>query len=357
MIGGTTAWIFGVAFGLSLFLGYALAYSRFCTLGAVIEGCFLGGGARLGAWMMALMVAMVGVEWLKQSGVLLIDTRPPYLNPTIYPLRHVVGGLLFGVGMFLANGCPSRQLVYLGLGSVRALIVITVIGVSSWVVQNGLYDWIFWPWISLVRFEIVRGDGTGGDLEAILGIPTLWIVGLGVISGLSMLWRYRRWRRYREAMGGWGLGFAIVGIWWLTGGVWGQEWQLENDFALSPSWGVATQSLTFVSPLSDSINWGVQHFELRQITIGMVIVLGIVMGAAIFGALGQQWACQQIPKRRELLMMVLGSGLMGIGGVLGLGCSVGQGVTGLATLSLGSFISASAMVFGVWFCAHILESR
>ena len=61
-----------------------------------------------------------------------------YLQPSFSAPLMFVGGLLFGYGMVLSNGCGSRALVLLGRGNLRSLVVVIVLGIAAQMTLKGL---------------------------------------------------------------------------------------------------------------------------------------------------------------------------------------------------------------------------
>ncbi|HSE76459.1 MAG TPA: YeeE/YedE family protein [Alphaproteobacteria bacterium] len=341
--------LFGFAIGLVF--GAAAQRTNFCTMGAVSDLVLMGDSRRMRAWLLAIAVAILGSAALHLAGAVDLG-KSIYLTANFGWLGAVVGGLMFGFGMVLAGGCGSRTLVRLGAGNLKALVVILVLGVAAYMTLRGL--------IAVVRVGVIeptnidlRGWGLAsqGLPEAIASMsdiePTIVraIVALGAGGGLfAFALADPKFRAARaQALGAAAIG-ATIPAGWLATGVLGAD-----DFEPAP-----LASLTFVAPVGDSLVY-LMTFSGASITFGIGAVGGVIAGAAVAAVASGTYRLESFTDARDMLRHLAGGAAMGVGGVLALGCTIGQGITGLSTLALGSLIAFVSIVGGAVYALKYLE--
>ena len=339
---------------LALVLGFLAARTDFCTLGGISDWLNMGATGRMRAWLLAIAVAMLGVGVLEYSGRLdMSETFPPYRTAPFVWLRYVLGGAMFGVGMTLASGCVNKNLIRVGAGNLKSLVVLMVIGLCAYVMMwTEFYATFFAPWMSLTTVAIPGGQSLDAVMAASLGLTagaTLRAV-VALSIGAMLLIFCLRSSEFRENPhywgGGLGVGLLVTAAWYLTGPGLGAAWQDWAAMADAPPLRVATQSLTFVSALGDGFRYLREPTNSGLITFSAVSALGVIAGsflnALVSGGLRVEWFKDSATVRTHLI----GAVLMGIGGSLAMGCTIGQGVTGVSTLALGSFLALFSIIAG-----------
>lgn len=337
-------------FGLSLLFGVLAQRTRFCTMGAVADIVNLGDWTRMRMWVLAMAVAMLGFNGLVALGELsAADTI--YAGPRLTWLSALVGGAMFGFGMVLASGCGSRTLVRIGGGSLKSLVVFLVMGLAAYMTLRGLTG--VWRVETVDRVSVVLPGGQ--DLPSLFsdGAGTRGALALALGSSVSMLliaWVLSRpeGRRAETWLGGAGIGFVVTAVWWVSGRL---GYVAEDPNTLEEAF-VATQSrrmesLSFVAPAAYALDWLLYYSDAaRRLTLGIVSVVGVVLGAALQALFKREFRWEGFRDTEDTAHHLLGATLMGIGGVTALGCTIGQGVSGLSTLALGSFIALAAILAG-----------
>lgn len=338
---------------LAMVLGATAGATRFCTMGGVSDWLNIGDTGRLLAWFMAIAVAIGGATLLEASGIVSLDaTRPPYRATEFAWPRYLLGGFLFGIGMVLASGCPTRNVLRVGSGSLKGLVVLLLVGISAWLMtRTDLYAIVFHSWLQ----HLSVNPGPLQDLGALLAAATgmdraaarMWLGGLLVLALLIPVLRSADFRSHRgNVIGGVVVGLCVTGAWYLTGGPWGRAWQDDALWLDQPPIGVGVQSYTFVNPLGETLTFIGNGGSLQLLTVGMVAVLGVLLGALAWNVLTGRFRWEWFTTLEDFLRHAAGAVLMGVGGVLALGCSVGQGITGVSTLALGSWLALAAMIIG-----------
>jgi uncharacterized protein len=341
----------GGAFLLGVVFGAVGQRVNFCTMGAVSDAATFGDWRRMRMWVLAIVVAIAGVALLQAAG--LVDvTKSLYTGPHIAWLSMIVGGFLFGFGMTLGSGCGSRTLIRLGGGNLKSLIVLVFIGISAYMTLKGLFA--VWRAVALdpVRFDV--GAPTS-DLPSVLvglGLPAAvktfipWIVAAAIAV---WIFASRSFRTTREMIvGGVVIGAVIVGGWYLSGHI----GYLAEDPATLEEKFVATnsgrmESFSFVAPVAYLFELLVYWTDTsRVLTFGIAGVLGMVVGAAAMALATRTFRWEGFTTTDDLVHHIAGGILMGFGGVTALGCTIGQGITGLSTLAIGSFLAFFSIVGG-----------
>ena len=330
-------------FVLAAVFGFVANRTNFCAMGAVSDMLHMGSRGRLGAWFFAAGLAILGTQWLHAAG--LVDlANAIYLTPNFGWLGYIVGGVAFGVGMTLAAGCGQRNLVRFGGGSLKALVVLLVLGITAYTTLRGL--------LGLARITVFEAPNVQLDLHGLddQGLATMLAAALGVenpdtvrtvlavvLGGGLIVFALAQSsfrRSFDNILAGIVIGLVVTSGWFLTG-------YLGND-DFDP---VPVESLTFIAPTGNAINY-VMTFTGSTINFGIAAVLGMVAGSFVYAVASGSFRVETFSTRPEMLSHLAGGLLMGFGGVLALGCTIGQGVTGMSTLAAGSLIALVSIIFG-----------
>lgn len=339
------------AFAASVLFGFIAQRSQFCTMGAVSDIVNMGSWSRMRMWGMAVGVAMIGFYVMGWLGW--IDTsKTIYGSGRILWLSALVGGGLFGFGMVLASGCGSKTLVRLGAGSLKALVVFFVMGFAAFATLRGIVAVMRVQSVDRVAFDL----GAGGTLpmwvtQATGMAPqTAGLLAALLLGGGLILWALTSadFRNANNLFGGLGLGLVVTLMWWVSGhlGFVPEHPETLDAVYLATNSG-RMESLTFTAPMAYSLDW-VIHFSdtSKVLTLGVASVAGVIVGAFIEARLSGSFRWEGFRDTRDTALHLVGAVCMGIGGVTAMGCTVGQGLSGLSTLSLTSVIAVAAIMVG-----------
>ena len=347
-------WLLWAALALGMAYGAIAQRSQFCTMGAVADVVNIGDWTRMRMWALAMGVAMLGFNAMVALGwVQAADSV--YAGSQLLWLSQAVGGLMFGFGMVLASGCGSKALVRIGGGNLKAMVVFLVLGFAAFATLRGVSAVLRVQTLDKVQLALPAGQDLPSLLGAIgldLGLaagPRALLLG-GLLGGALMLWSLVR-REGRSApvlQGGLGIGALVVAAWWLSG-VLGHVAEhpqtLEAVFLATNSQRM--ESLSFVAPLAYVLDGLLFYSDTsKRLTQGMVIVLGVIIGSGAMALASRSFRWEGFRGVEDTANHLIGAALMGVGGVTALGCTVGQGLSGLSTLSLGSFIAVAAIIGG-----------
>jgi hypothetical protein len=347
----TVAWL---SFAIAFILGAISARTQFCTLGAVSDIVNMNDWSRMRMWVLAMAIAILGAQGLYAAG--LIDlSKAFYVRPNFTWLSYLLGGTLFGVGMTLASGCGSRTLVRIGGGNVKSFVVLVFLGIAAYMTMKGLFGVWRVNYLDVVKVDVsASGTQEIGSLLASFGIAKKTAqIGTAVVVGLAMLVFVLKDADFRKNLDGWlgglGYGLAVIAGWYVTAHLgYGENPEtLETVFFGTNS--RTAESLTFVAPVGYSLEllmlWSDKSLA---VTFGVASTAGMILGAAAYLLLTKRFRWEGFANIEDTRNHILGGVLMGFGGVTALGCTIGQGVTGVSTLALGSFLALAAMIGGCY---------
>jgi hypothetical protein len=324
------------ALAIGLIYGSIGLLSGFCMLSSLRGWWAEGDGRLVRTYALAMGVAIAASQILAAAG--LIDLgKSIYLQSAFSAPVMFFGGLLFGYGMVLSNGCGSRALVLLGRGNLRSLVVVIILAIFAQMTLKGL--------IAPGRIAMVGASQTTvatNSLPALLSSLGLSAVGARMIAasllGALLIIFAFAYVPFRQSPGQIGAGIAVgllVAAGWCATGFLGAD-----DFNPTP-----VTSLTFIAPIADALQY-VMLSTGSTLNFGIVTVFGVFAGSFITALLTGRFHLEGYQSPRHMLRSAGGAALMGAGGVMAFGCSIGQGLTGLSTLALASFIAVAGIMLG-----------
>ena len=339
------------AFFLSVIFGAIAQRTHFCTMGAVSDIVTMGDWTRMRMWGMAVGVAMIGFYTLAAAGQL-DPAKTLYASGKFIWLSALVGGLLFGFGMVLASGCGSKTLVRIGGGNLKSVVVFFVMGIAAFATLKGVTGVVRVATVDRVAVEFSGNAALSTWLGGAAGLtPQGAGLALSLVLGLALIvWALvgRDFVRSDNLLAGLGLGAVIVAMWWVSGhlGYVTEHPETLQEAFLATNSGRA-EALSFVSPVAYTLDW-VMFFsdKTKLLTIGIVSVLGVVAGSALYALSTGSFRWEGFRDAEDTANHLIGAVLMGVGGVCAMGCTVGQGLSGISTLSATSFVAVAAIVAG-----------
>ncbi len=327
----TVVALIGLVGGIAL--GLAARVGKFCTLGAIEDLLYSSDDRRMRMWGIAIGTAIIGAHLAQHLGLLTFSDTA-YLDRIWTPLGSIIGGLMFGYGMALSGNCGYGALARLGGGDLRAFIVVIVMGISAHVVMSGPLAYVR---VALLPAE--RGaqapQGFSQLFEQLAGLPPLYtgllIGGAFLAVSLANAEMLRSWPKIL-----WG---AVVGLAVVSGWV-GTSWVLTHGFAATP-----VETHTFAAPIGDTLVYAMTASG-TPISFGVGSVLGVVLGACLGSWSKGQFRWEACEDPRELRRQILGAAMMGVGAVLAMGCSIGQGVAAFSLLTYSAPVTFACILIG-----------
>ena len=350
-------------FLLAVAMGALVNKTNFCTMGAVSDMVNMGDTGRFRSWVFAIAIGMGGLIILESSGQVDLDAyelgylRPPYRMANFEWLRYILGGVMFGIGMTLASGCGNKTLIRVGGGNLKSVVVLIIASFFAWLMaKTDFYGIVFHSWMNPLAIDLqkfgVAGQDVGRLAVGLAGAEDAINVraiagGIFVLLLMIYVWKSTDFRKsFDNILGGLSVGLAVVAAWYLTAGEKGRTWLEEATFMDVPPRGVGGQSFTFTSPMADTFDYAVHINNPKFITFGVMALAGVIVGSFLYAVIFRKFRIEWFPSKMDFFNHAIGAVLMGIGGVLALGCTIGQGVTGFSTLAVGSMMAFASLVFG-----------
>ena len=359
-------------FAIALIMGAVANKTSFCTMGAVSDWVNMGDTGRMRAWVFAIAVGVLGVMGLEAADLVNVtSTFPPYRQTNFVWLENVLGGILFGIGMTLASGCGSKTLIRVGGGNLKSVMVLLVIAVIAYFMINPfpgsdktLYSMLFYPWTNPATVALTTNQDLGAMFFADNAATGRMVMG-GLIGGVLLIWAFKSAEfrgSFDNILGGLVVGLAVLAAWYITSNVvvnadgeilslqaYAQDWDLYAPAdAVKPAStaALASQSFTFINPMGQALGYAASGFDRTLLTFGVMALAGVIAGSLLWSLISRSFRIEWFASGRDFFNHFIGAILMGLGGVLAMGCTIGQAVTGFSTLALGSILTFIAIVLG-----------
>lgn len=345
-----TRWVLLAGFGLAVLFGAIAQATHFCTMGAISDVVIMGDSTRLRQWVLAVALSVLGfggMSWLGWISPLNTIYGAQGLNG----LTLTLGGWMFGVGMVLASGCTSKNIARLAGGNLKSLVVLMSMGIFALATMRGLpavwrvqvLDAIALPVSTPFAGQWLSGL-TGWSLPMGMGVMSV------LVSSLLLVWVFRlpAFRRASAYGPGMWTAAAILAVWWISGvhGFVPEHPETLESVFLSTASG-RMESMSFTAPVAYALD-AFMYFSdgSKRVNLGMVLALGLLVGAWASTVQQGAFRWEGFTRIDDLAWHVLGGALMGMGAVMALGCSIGQGLSGLSTLSWGSLLAVLGIAVG-----------
>ena len=363
---------------ISILLGAVANKTNFCTMGAVSDMVNMSDWGRMRAWMLAIATALIGVVILENFNLVSPDQAfPPYRANQLLWAENLLGGLTFGIGMTLASGCGNKTLIRFGGGNMKSLIVLIIIGIIAWFMVNPfpgsdqtLMSVLFIDWLRPMAISLQSKQDLGSLVAPDNAVQARLIIG-GILAA-GLLWFIFKSADFRHSVdniiGGLVVGLAVLAAWYISSNL---SINIENEAvslrdSVNPSmeyWDMypdfhtgledkpdgaplSPQSFTFINPIGQTAGYIGKVFDSTMLTFGVMAVVGVILGSLLWSLISKSFRIEWFANTKDLITHVIGAVLMGFGGILAMGCTIGQGVTGVSTLALGSLIALAAIIAG-----------
>lgn len=324
------------AVGIGLVFGFTARVSGFCLRSALIEIVDRRAGRQAVTWLVTLAVAVVVTQALAFAGIIDLSDSI-YLSTDLTWLALVVGGLVFGFGMVLTRGCGGRHLVLAAGGNLRSWIVLAVLGLTAYMTLRGI---LALPRTWLEDLAFIGNDTIEISLGGIIAGAESDVAPLAIAGTLGLACLVAAWRASRSGVpssawvAGIVIGLMIPAGWYVTGVLGFDEFE-----------PVRTESVTFTAPVGNAIQY-LLTYTGSQADFGITVVGLTIVGAFIGAAVTGDLKLEGFDTPGHLLRYAGGAAMMGFGGVLALGCTVGAGLSGVSTLSVASMLAMASIIAG-----------
>jgi uncharacterized membrane protein YedE/YeeE len=345
-------YVTGGAFALAFIFGAVGNKTNFCTMGAVSDWVNMGDKNRLRMWLLAIAVALLGSSALQLAGVVDLS-KSIYQGPNFTWLSYILGGFLFGVGMTLGSGCGSKTLIRIGGGNLKSLVVYVFLGIAAYMTLRGLFGAFRVGVLEKASITFTSGQDLPSLLAAATGVAkaTWTAIVAATLGGALAAYAYAS-KEFRASfdytLGGVVTGLVVVGGWFVSGklGYIAEDPQTLQEAFVATNTG-RMESFSFVSPLAYTLEYLMLWTDKSKIvTYGIASALGVIAGSAAYALATRTFRWEGFHDAEDTANHIVGGILMGFGGITALGCTIGQAVTGISTLALGSFLTFAAIVAG-----------
>lgn len=323
---------------LGTIFGMIAQKQQFCFSGSIKDYILTKSTKRASSVVMAMIVAVISTSLI--SSFFEIDlTETGYYRDNINYFIIIFGGILFGIGMMLADGCGNRQLIKFGQGDNNSLITIIFIGIFAYATTKGILYGVLEP--------VINNETLINISSYIQNVQMNIYVVLAVLVAL-LLYLIKKVSRIRSLWDGVVIGILISIAWYITGVV-GEE-SMERVIALT--------GITFVYPTAKTVEL-FMFYQVNELTFAISTVCGVLFGTFIMSFINKKYSfgCTASQNINRTKYNMIGGALMGTGGVLSIGCTVGQGLTGLSTLAFASAVAIVSIMLSAIVTALILNKK
>lgn len=327
---------------VALAFGFLAQRSAFCTRSAVLDLTRGRDLKALATWGAGFAAAVLSVQLLLLYRQLeVVETR--FFSTAQSVSGALIGGALFGLGMVLTRGCISRLLVLAATGNMRALygsLIVAVVGLATYSgVLVPLRDTIggLWSTAQIGGNDILAHAGLGRWAGVALGIA---LAGGALVLAIKA--RLSPWR----TLGGAGVGLTVAAGWWFT-------YTLSQQ-VFEP---IQAESLSFIRPLATTGEIAIGDDAIAGLDQG--VLAGVFIGAFLAAVLFRDFRVVTFsePGAPSILRYTVGAALMGFGGILAVGCTIGAGFTGGSVLALSSILGLAAMMTSAAIADRVVDGR
>lgn len=339
------------AFIVGLVFGATAQRTNFCTMGGISDHVLMGDGRRLRAWVLATAVALIGTQILSFAGYIDLS-KSIYLTTNFGWLGAIGGGLVFGFGMTMTGGCPSRTLVRLGGGNLKSLVVALVLGITAYMTLRGLFAPARVAVENASNIDLsARGFGDqslGHLLAAAFGLNGRLVEALvAIVLAAGLLIYCFKDEAFRKSPGDLTAG-VVIGLMVVAG------WAVTGILGFDDFEPTQLASMTLIAPTANALQY-LMTYTGASLDFGIASVGGVLAGSFISAVASGEFRIEAFTEAGDMIRHIIGAVMMGVGGVLALGCTIGQGVTGVSTLAVGSLMAWAAIMAGGYFGIKYLE--
>ena len=336
----TTEEILFSLISLSVGIAYGVIAQReqFCFSGGIKDLILFKHTRRTASLIIAITTAILFTQIFSYSYDIDLTQTRYYLN--INYLFIIIGGALFGIGMMISDGCSSRHLIKFAQGDMDSLHILISLGIFSFLT----YTIIGYFYNDIYSNKII----SLGQIEKAIEIP---IYIMGAILLFLLYKSLKKCRNIFQTWDGFLIGLLITAGWYVTT-------IIADDYFLMQS----KQSLSFVYPLGKIVEYVLSGFSANIILFSVFVMFGVVIGAFISSKFNKKYSSKYMcdnsqQKPPKLFEKIVGGAFMGIGGILAIGCTVGQGLSGLSTLSFASLVAIGSIYISAYFTAIYMKKK
>lgn len=330
-----------LAIVMGIVFGVVAQKSKYCFAGAINDYIGRTCTKRGASVIVAMITAIVGTYVLTLFfEVDLMDT--PWRQEDVNYFSIIIGGTLFGIGMMIADGCGGRHLVKFAEGDSKSLLTLVFIAIFAYSTKNGFLNPAVYSLYSNETLLNLSGYVGNSKMNLYIVLAVLFVLLWKLTKG------FKNMLAHKEAVV---IGLLIVAGWYLTGVYAAETLYLDTRY-------VKLANMSFVGPPAQALEL-FTHYKNTNLDFGISLVLGVVFGAFVMSRFEKKatTCCSVNPQQHKLKNSMIGGALMGVGGIMAIGCTVGQGLTGLSTLAFASFISIFTIFVSSYLTAIYMSKK
>lgn len=321
---------------IGIIFGAVAQKNQFCFSGSIKDYILIKSTKRASSVLMAMIVAVISTKLISVYFELDL-TQSVYYKENINYFIIIFGGILFGIGMMLADGCSNRNLIKFAQGNSNSLITLIFIAIFAYATTKGLVQGFLSPFINsplLLEYSAYIGN---------IEINFYLLVGILIIILIYLL---KKIKRIFSLIDGFIIGLLIAASWYVTGVI-GED-SLERIIDLT--------GITFVYPTAQTLEL-FSYYQVTELSFPISVICGVILGAFTMTFLNKKYSfgCTADQNINRTKYNMIGGALMGTGGVLSIGCTVGQGLTGLSSLAFASVVAVISILISATITAIILN--
>ena len=326
---GINAWLVGGGLVVGAVFGVLVQRFRFCMVAATGNWLLVKDNRLVLAFLSVWIVAIGGTVYLEWSEWIEID-KSAYRNSQFDWLGVILGGVLFGIGATLAGGCATRTLVRSMEGSLHAWLALISFMVVAAITQFGYLEPVRLGLTAMTAVTLQTDAGLA-SVFSLSGILVATVVILGLLAFLVFL----------VQQGGMHGSMIIVGA--IIGALVVFSWIVTGDLAQDEFDPRSPSAMTMSGPLA---RFGYMLTgRVPALSFAIAFVIGTAFASLLSALVTREFKIIPIQKGMAKFSL-LGGALMGIGGILAYGCNIGQGLSGMSTLSIESLLATLSMFVG-----------
>lgn len=326
--------IFGLILGI--LFGAIAQKNQFCFSGSIKDYILIKSTKRGASVILAMIVAIISTTIV--ANVFELDlTQSSYFKDNINYVAVIFGGLLFGAGMMIADGCSSRSLVKFAQGDSNALITLIFIAIFAYATTKGFLYGIFNPFINNEFLINLSSNIQNFQVNIYLVLLVLFVI-------LALL--TKRFKRVFSLGDGFLIGLLVSAAWFVTGYIGADSFDKE----------IAISGISFVYPTAKTLEL-FTYYEVNEFSFGICMVIGALLGTYVSTLFNKKYTfgCTANKNINKVKYNMIGGAMMGTGGIMAIGCTVGQGLSGLSTLAFASFLAIISIFISGFITGKILN--
>ncbi len=323
---------------IGLVFGFIAQQKQFCFSGSIKDFLQIKSTKRAASVVMAMIVAIISTQILSINFDIDL-TQSAYFKKDINYFAIIIGGIMFGAGMMIADGCSSRSIIKFAQGDSNALVTLIFIAIFAYATTKGVLFELINPFINNQTLIDISKNFTNFQFNIYIVLAILFFVLYLFTKKIKRIFSL-----YDGAIIG-----LLVGVAWYVTGYIGLE-SIDKE--------IQTQAISFVYPSAKTLEL-FTYYQVNEFSFGVCLVIGAIIGTYISTLFNKKYSfgCTANLGIKKVKYNMIGGALMGVGGIMAIGCTVGQGLSGVSTLVFSSFLAIASIFISGYITGKYLHKR